>query len=327
MSGEFDLIKDHFSDLANHADGALNLLDDAALFDISPKQQIVATTDSLISGVHFHLDDPPCMVARKALRVNLSDLAAMGAIPVGFLQAIILNGSVNDLYLESYKNGLNIDIEHFHVPLYGGDTTVSSGPFSVTITALGKVEKGSALLRSGAQSGDVLCVTGTIGDSALGLACRNGKLSLSENYEEHLIDRYLLPEPRLKVGQQLAGLVGACIDISDGLVADVGHICRASGFSASIDRDSIPLSESASAAVSKDRVWWECILGGGDDYEIAFTTKLSRLESIISIGQEAGVPIKAIGRIGETRDDKMEVVVLDSKSAEIHVSTPGYRHR
>ena len=102
MSGEFDLIKDHFSDLANHAD-------DAALFDISPKQQIVATTDSLISGVHFHLDDPPCMVARKALRVNLSDLAAMGAIPVGFLQAIILNGSVNDLYLESYKNGLNIN--------------------------------------------------------------------------------------------------------------------------------------------------------------------------------------------------------------------------
>ena len=171
---EFALIADLFSPLAKGAAGALSLLDDAALIDVPPGHQIVAAADALIAGVHFREDDPPDLVARKALRVNLSDLAAMGARPVGFLQTLALSLTTDDVYLEKYAGGLDQDIKRFGIPLLGGDTTTGPGPFSISITVLGAVEKGRALLRSGARPGDVLCVTGCIGDGALGQVGQGG---------------------------------------------------------------------------------------------------------------------------------------------------------
>ncbi len=187
--GEFQLIADLFSPLTRGAPGALGLTDDVALIDVRPGCQLVTTTDTLIAGVHFRAADPPDLVARKALRVNLSDLAAKGARPIGFLHALSLNDSIDDAYLERYASGLGVDVDAFAVPLLGGDTTSGPGPLTITVTAFGEVEKGKALLRGGARAGDILCVTGTIGDSALGLAHLTGA-TLSK-----AVERYHLPQP------------------------------------------------------------------------------------------------------------------------------------
>ena len=324
---EFALIADLFAPLSKGADGALELLDDAALIDIPSGHQIVAAADTLVGGVHFRLDDSPDMIARKALRVNLSDLAAMGAAPVGFLQTLVLNNATNDSYLENYAAGLRSDVEHFNVPLLGGDTTAGPGPFIITITALGMVKKGEALLRSGARTGDILCVTGSVGDSALGLAGLTGDLKLPADLMDYLSARYHLPQPRLAMGHALSGLASACIDVSDGLVADVAHICAASGVSAVIEQGAIPLSAGAKAAAGQDPKWWQSILGGGDDYELAFTVNREHLEQVVAIAEKTDVSVAAIGRIAEATGDRVGVVVIDSTGAEIPISAPGYRHR
>ncbi len=324
---EFALIADLFAPLTKGADGALGLLDDAALVEIPSGHQIVAAADTLVGGVHFRLDDPPDLVARKALRVNLSDLAAMGATPLGFLQTLVLSDAATDSYLEQYAAGLAQDVKEFRMPLLGGDTTSGPGPFTVTITALGTVKKGEALLRSRARVGDILCVTGTIGDAALGLACLNGDLNVSREQTEFLTSRYHLPQPRLAVGCALAGLANACMDVSDGLVADIGHICAASGVSAVIEQEEIPLSLSAKAAADDDGKWWQSILGGGDDYELAFTVGSEHLDQALSLARKADVPVKAIGRIADQTDGRVGVVVIDSSGAELQISVPGYQHR
>ncbi len=325
--GEFALIADLFAPLTKDAAGALGLLDDAALIDVPPGRQMVAAADTLMAGIHFRLDDPPDLVARKALRVNLSDLAAMGAAPLGFLQTLALSDAINDAYLEKYTAGLSVDIDYFGVPLLGGDTTAGAGPFTITIAALGTVEKGQALLRSGAGVGDVLCVTGTIGDSALGLACFNGELNLRAQFSEQLRVRYRLPLPRVKFAQGLVGLATACVDISDGLVADVGHICAVSGVSAVIDQGAVPLSDGAEAAIAQDAKWWQHIFGKGDDYELAFTVSPGELGKAVALGSENSVSVTAIGRIAEVTGDRVGAVVTDSAGAEIQISAAGFRHR
>lgn len=323
--GEFQLIADLFQPLTHGAPGALGLTDDAALIDVTLGCQLVTTTDTLIAGVHFRVDDPPDQIARKALRVNLSDLAAKGARPIGFLHALSLNDSIDDAYLERYAAGLGADVKEFDVPLLGGDTTSGPGPLAITITAFGEVEKGKALLRSGARPGDVLCVTGTIGDGAIGLACLNAAVQLPAALADYVIERYRIPQPRLSAGRALAGLATACLDISDGLVADVGHLCKASSVTATIKREAVPLSPAVRAAVAQNARTWDDVLGGGDDFELAFTLPPDRLPELSTLAAELRFPLTVIGHIHRA-EQGTGVTVLSGGQA-VTPAKAGYSHR
>ena len=323
--GEFALIAELFAPLSVTSPGALGLTDDVALLDVSPGFQLVITTDTLIAGVHFRSDDPPDLIARKALRVNLSDLAAKGARPIGFLQALALNEGVDDIFLEKFAAGLAADVKAFGVPLLGGDTTSGPGPLSITITALGEVEKDHALLRRGAQPGDTVCVTGTLGDGALGLACLNGALNLAPDLADALIERYRLPLPRLMAGRSLQGLASAGMDVSDGLIGDLGHICTASGVAATLHRERLPLSPGARAAVEQDARWWDQILGGGDDYELLFTVPANRIPELAALATRLRLPLTAIGTVTQPSAPGGVTVLAEGKV--INVAIHGYQHR
>ncbi len=322
--GEFTLIAELFAPLSKGASGALGLADDVALIDVSPGCHLVTTTDTLIAGVHFRESDPPETIARKALRVNLSDLAAKGAQPIGFLQALSLNDSITDAYIERYVAGLAVDVQEFGIPLLGGDTTSGPGPLTITITAFGEVEKGSALLRSGARPGDIVGVTGTIGDGAVGLACLNATLDLPTALAEHAIARYRIPQPRLAIGRALKGLATACLDISDGLVADVGHLSEASDVAIVLDRESVPLSPAVRAAITADADWWDVVLGGGDDYELAFTLPPERVPALETLAAKFKFPLTVIGTVSAERG---KGVTVTSGGKLVPVSRTGYRHR
>jgi thiamine-monophosphate kinase len=192
---------------------------------------------------------------------------------------------------------------------------------------MGTVEKGRALLRSGARPGDTLCVTGCIGDAALGLLCLDGTLDLERELANDLSARYQLPEPRLELGRGLIGLASACADISDGLVADVGHISAASDVSAVIEKSAVPLSAGGTAATRQDHKWWQRILGGGDDYELAFTVSAERLKDVRTLARDLGVPVSPIGRITAPTGDKVDATVIDENGAAFLVKDTGYRHR
>lgn len=322
--GEFELIAELFSPLTKGAPGALGLTDDAALIDVTPGCELVTTVDTLIAGVHFRHDDPPDLIARKALRVNLSDIAAKGAKPIGFLHALALNDSIDDDFLERYAAGLKADVEHFNVPLLGGDTTSGPGPLTISVTAFGEVKKGKALLRRGARLGDVVCVTGTIGGGAVGLDVLNAAVQLPEDLAMAVIERYRLPQPRFIADSKLAPRVSACMDLSDGLVADIGHLCKASGVAATIERDAIPLSPGTQHAVKQNATIWKRILGGGDDYELAFTLSAEALRELSTLTTGLMFPVTPIGRIvaGKAGD----VTVL-AEGAVFPLADGGFRHR
>jgi thiamine-monophosphate kinase len=268
--GEFRLIAELFAPLATHP-GARGLTDDCAYLGVAPGEELVLTTDAVVSGVDFLPDAEPQHVAAKALRVNLSDLAAKGARPVGYLHTIGLPGSIDDGWLRRYVAGLAADQARYGMALLGGDMTATDGPFWVNVAMFGTVAKGQAPLRSGARVGDRVFVTGTIGDSALGLAVRRGTYTPSAEDRAFLVDRYDLPQPRLTEGRALLGLAHATADVSDGLVADLGHIAQASGVAIEIEAASVPLSAAARRAIAADASWLPRLLAGGDDYEIAFT--------------------------------------------------------
>jgi thiamine-monophosphate kinase len=322
--GEFELIAELFSPLTKGAPGALGLMDDAALIDVSPGCELVVTVDTLIAGVHFRLDDPPDLIARKALRVNFSDLAAKGAKPIGFLHALALNDGIDDAFLERYAAGLKADVEYFNVPLLGGDTTSGPGPLTISVTAFGEVKKGRALLRRGARLGDVVCVTGTIGDGAIGLDVLNAAVQLPEALAMAIIERYRLPQPRFIAESKLAGCVSACMDLSDGLVADVGHLCKASGVAATIERDAIPLSPGTQSAVKQNATLWKRIVGGGDDYELAFTLPAEQIPELPTLTADLKFPVTPIGRIvaGKPGD-----VTVFADGTLFPVAESGFRHR
>jgi thiamine-monophosphate kinase len=325
---EFDLIEALFAPLSKNAPGAFGLKDDAARLISSPGYDVIMTVDTVISGVHFRPDDPPQLVAQKALRVNLSDLAAKGARPLGFLQALSLNENISDDYLRAYADGLAADVAEFHAPLFGGDTTSGPGPLAISITAYGEVPHGEMILRSGAKVGDVICVSGTVGDGALGLACLTGRLKLSESHQAALIARYQLPVPRLAAGLAIRTRASACLDISDGLVADLGHICKASKVAAVIEREALPLSPAGRAAVTQDPDLWSAVFGGGDDYELAFTLPSGDVARIGELSVAAGVSLTVIGRIVAGENAKLgSVTVLDAAGTPIAVPVAGYRHR
>jgi len=305
-SAEHRLIATYFAPLAKHP-GALGLLDDAAVLAPPAGCDLVVTVDAIVGGIHFFTEDAADMVAKKALRVNLSDLAAKGAKPLGFLLTLALPKSVAEPWLDLFARGLGSDAELYECPLLGGDTTRTTGPVTVSITALGTVPKDTMVRRSGARTGDVVMVTGTIGDAALGLELRDvvtaaKRWKLDNRFNYHLIRRYLLPLPRNALAEALRLNASAAMDVSDGLVGDLGKLCEASGVSAEIDAAKVPLSEAARAVVALEPAAIQKLVTGGDDYEIVCTVPPERLDAFRAAAEAARVPVTEIGRIKAVRE-------------------------
>jgi thiamine-monophosphate kinase len=320
--GEFALIAELFAPLAT-ARNAFGLKDDAATLPMRAGQEIVVTTDTLVAGVHFLESDPPDTIARKALRVNLSDLAAKGAKPFGYLLALSLPSAIDMKWLRTFAGGLARDQAHFTVSLLGGDTTATPGPLSITITAFGHVPKGTMLHRDGAKPGDMVFVSGTIGDAGGGLAVQRGdSTKWSRSICDHLLHRYRVPEPRTTLGPLLRGIATAALDVSDGLLADLGHIAGTSGVRIVVDSLAIPRA----AAL---RAFWgesdDAILRAatsGDDYEIAFTIPPTREKKVMAAVARSGVPVSRIGHVERGQG----VVLRDPAGKPIPASAKGWTH-
>lgn len=317
---EFQLIAELFAPLSAGFPGALNLTDDAALLPPSDDETVV-TMDAMVAGVHFLPDDPPDLVARKLVRVNLSDLAAKGSRPFAVLLAAAFPRGTGIDWLRRFAAGLGEDLKEYGVALIGGDTVATPGPLTLSLTALGRVGRGRAILRSGARPGDEIWVSGTIGDGALGLKAALGQLAGDVT---HLVDRYRLPRPRVQLGPRLAGIASAGMDVSDGLVQDLGHICRASGVGAVVEAALVPLSEPARAAVAVavDQSLLASALTGGDDYEILFTAPAGADAAILEAAQAAATPVTRIGRVGAGAG----VEVVDASGRALALGQGGWRH-
>jgi thiamine-monophosphate kinase len=300
-SAEDRLITRYFRPLAT-APGAFGLIDDAAALTPPPGCDLVLTTDGVIAGVHFFPDDPPAMVGRKALRMNLSDLAAKGARPLGFLLSVALPEGFGEAWLGAFAAALADDAAHYGCPLYGGDTDHTPGPISVSIFAFGAVPQGKMVHRSTARPGDRIVVTGTIGDAAIGLQLRRERTlarrwGLSEAAAAQLENRYLLPQPRNALAGAVLQYASAAIDVSDGLVGDLGKLRRASSVAADIDVATVPLSDAARAAIAAEPALLETALTGGDDYEIVLTLAPEKLDGFRTAAAAAGVAVTEIGGV------------------------------
>jgi thiamine-monophosphate kinase len=296
-SAEDRLIARYFAAMATDA-GALGLTDDAAVIKPPAGCEVVLTTDAIVGGIHFFNDDPADAVARKALRVNLSDLAAKGAAPLGFLLTLALPKEFGDAWLTDFAKGLREDAANYRCPLFGGDTVRTPGPVTVSITVLGSVPEGKMVRRAGAQAGDTLFVTGTIGDAALALALRNGApWRLSEPQREHLLSRYLLPQPRNALAVAVRDYASAAMDVSDGLAGDLAKLCRVSGVAATVDAARVPLSDAAQAVISAAPDAMETAFTGGDDYEILCAVPPSKVDRFRVAAMAAKVAVTPIGMI------------------------------
>ena len=325
MRGEFELIARYFAPLAEAAPGAQGLLNDAAVFDPARADSLVLTLDTMVEGVHFLAADPPGLIGRKLLRVNLSDLAAMGARPRGYLLATAFPKDLDEAWIAAFAAGLAEDQAVFGIALYGGDTVSTPGPLTLSLTAFGEVPQGRALSRAGARAGDLVYVSGTIGDGALGLRVLRGEYpALTAAERAALAARYQLPEPRLALGEALAaqGLASAAIDVSDGLVADLAHITQASGVAAEVEAGSVPLSPAARAALSSDPALLPGLLSGGDDYELLFSAAPERAGELADLAQALDLPLAPIGRLLAGSG----VRVLYQKGREMDLSETGWRH-
>lgn len=307
---EFGLIARHFRPLAGP--GALDLLDDAALLQPPPGRELVFTADAMVAGVHFLPGDPAETVGAKLLRVNLSDLAAMGATPLAYLMTVSAPRDTGDAWFAAFAAGLLRDQARFGITLLGGDTTATPGPMTLSLTAIGHVAPGTALRRRGATTGDEVWVTGTVGDGALGLLALQGRVPDPDGW---LASRYRLPEPRL--GMALHGVASACMDVSDGLVQDLGHLCRAAGLGAAIEAALVPRSPAALAAGDG---WLATCLTGGDDYELLMAVPPHRAAALMAAAQ--GCRITRIGRF----EPGSEVRVLDAAGAPLSLGRPGWSH-
>lgn len=294
---EFEFITEILSPLAPHN----ALTNDAFVY----QDNTVITKDIITEGVHFLQGTKPNEIAKKALRVNLSDIASMGASPYGYFLGLAINNTSRN-WLESFAQGLKEDNEEFNIQLLGGDTTNLTGANLISITMLGTIEKGKAMTRSGAKIGDSVYVSGTVGDAALGL------VSYSDSMLKDFItlqESYKFPRPQVKLGKKLTGLASSCIDISDGLLQDAEHICKSSAVGMEISIQKIPLSQEVKKIIAINQKYLEIVLTGGDDYQLLFTAKQDlKMNNVTEIGK--AVPGK-------------EVKIIDSKT---NFSSRGYQH-
>ena len=296
--GEQELIARYFAPLAGSA--GLGLRDDAALLRPPPGEDLVLTADALVAGVHFFPDDPPEAIARKALRVNLSDLAAKGARPLGFLLTLALPRDWREDWLTSFAAGLGADASLYNCPLVGGDTVATPGPLTLSVSAFGAVRPGRMATRSGVKPGDRLYVSGTIGDAAIGLRIRQGRgPHLLQAAQAYLLGRYLTPEPRLALAGAIAAHAHAGMDLSDGFVGDLTRMLDVSGVSARVPMYRLPLSQAARAAVAADPGLFAVAVTGGDDYELIVSTGPGSAPDFEAEAAAAGVPVTLIGEAVE----------------------------
>ncbi len=317
---EFDVIARHFTRPA--ANAVLGVGDDCALVDVTNGMDLAVSVDTMVSGTHFFADVDPETLGHKALAVNLSDMAAMGALPYWAMLALTLP-KVDHEWLAAFAKGFFDLAEEFNVSLIGGDTT--RGPLTLTVTIMGEVPAGAALRRSGAKVGNDIWVSGYIGDAALAVAHRHGKLVLTETDYHEAVMRLYEPTPRVALGQALRGLATSAIDVSDGLLADLGHICKLSGVGATVELASIPLSAIAAKHVASD-AGRNAIVAGGDDYELCFTAHPNSRESIQDLTKMMGIPLTRIGQV--KRGKGVSLLGPDGKAVKIdgrgfdHFSAP-----
>jgi thiamine-monophosphate kinase len=324
-SGEDALIARYFRPLASDP-GAFNLIDDAAILK-SAGEDIVVKTDAIVEGVHFFPDDPPETIGRKALRVNLSDLASKGATPAGFVLTLALRNA-DDAWLAPFARGLGEDADLFGCPLLGGDTVSTPGPLMISIAAFGRVPAGKMVHRSGAKPGDRVVVTGTIGDATLGLDILKGgaaaaALADDSSARDMLIGRYRLPQPRNALAQAVRQHASAAMDLSDGLAGDLGKLCAASGVTAVIDGPSLPLSAPAARLLASGAAHIEALVSSGDDYEVLCAIPENRFEAF---ARDAGLAGVAITPIGTVIAGKTAPKFLDAQGREIPLSRRSYSH-
>jgi thiamine-monophosphate kinase len=313
---EFDVIARHFTRPATNA--VLGVGDDCALVGISRGMELAVSVDTMVSGTHFFPDVDPENLGHKSLAVNLSDMAAMGAMPYWAMLALTLPKVDHD-WLAAFSKGF-FDLAHeFDVSLVGGDTT--RGPLTLTVTIMGEVPIGAALRRSGAKAGNDVWVSGYIGDAALAVAHRHGKLVLEESDYHEAVMRLYEPTPRVGLGQALRGLATAAIDVSDGLLADLGHICRLSKVGAVVEMAAVPVSAIGARHIASD-AGRNAIVAGGDDYELCFTAHPNSRESIQDLARVLDVPLTRIGQV--KRGKGVSLVGTDGKPVKI--DGRGYDH-
>ncbi|WP_430475450.1 thiamine-phosphate kinase [Thalassospira lucentensis] len=310
--GEFDLIARHFAPIARRDPAALSLKDDAAVFSPPPGCEVVVTTDALVADVHFRSIDDPGLIAQKVLRVNMSDLAAMGTTPGGVVLTVGFNRDLSEDWIAGFAKSFGDDCAAFSVSLLGGDTVGTPGPTFFSLTAFGYVPAGRALRRDQARPGDLLAVTGTLGDSALGLSVLMGELpDIDDEAQAFLKDRYWVPQPRMAISQACMDLECrfAVMDLSDGLAGDCRKICDTSNVGMTIHQDAIALSPAAKAVLENDQSRWGQILGGGDDYELLIAGAPDDIKAL-------GDQVTVIGSVTD-RAGQVELISADGKIAEL----------
>ncbi|CAI3928051.1 Thiamine monophosphate kinase (ThiL) (PDB:5CC8) [Commensalibacter communis] len=314
LAPEFQFIRNYIKRLAGK--GALDLTDDAALLSVDPAYELVLTADAMVENVHFFTSDPVDFIAQKLLRCNLSDLAGMGAEPVGYLLTVSLpKHCFNPKWFEQFTNGLAKDQKMFNISLLGGDTTYNPHNMVFSLTALGKVKKNKALRRNNAKVGDGIWVTGTIGDAALGLLALQNEIN---DVDDFLTQRYHLPQPRL--GLQLTDIANAGMDISDGLIQDLGHLTRESQLGAIIFANQVPLSNQAKQLGSE---YLETCLTGGDDYELMLTIPKEKEDQALIESQRTNIPLT---KIGYCTDKRNSLICYDKDKNIMNFKQNGWSH-
>lgn len=312
---EFELIERYFTRPARRA--VLGVGDDCALLAPAPGMQLCVSSDMLVEGRHFLSTVPPQRLGHKALAVNLSDLAACGAEPLAFTLALALPRA-DESFLAGFAQGLYALAERHDIELIGGDTT--AGPLNICITVFGQVPAGSALLRSGARAGDELWVSGTLGDARAALECFRGALAVDAGAFEQLRRAMELPEPRVALGRRLRGIARSAIDVSDGLLGDLGHVLHRSGVGARLQFDALP--RSAVLATLPPALQQECLLHGGDDYELLFSAAPAQHQAVLAAAREAGVPVTHIGHV----EPGAALVVVDAAGRTLQTAMGGFDH-
>lgn len=324
IAGEDSLVQGYFAPLAAGFAGAFGLSDDCAALSPEPGHDIVLTTDAVAEGIHFRADDLPEDIAWKALAVNVSDLAAKAARPVGYLLSLAFPGTPDRQWLQRFTDGLRAAQERFGVVLMGGDTDRRpNAPLSVTVMAVGSVPAGRMVRRGTAEPGDLLYTTGTLGDSALGLhLLSDAGLAIASPDRTFLQQRYLRPAPRIGMRNALLNHARATMDISDGLVKDLGRLCRASGVGAEVWADRLPLSEPARRLIALRTELGNLPLTGGDDYEILASIAPEHAAGFEAAAQSAGIPVTRIGSLQEGSG----VRVLDRDGQPLAIAHAGWDH-
>jgi thiamine-monophosphate kinase len=318
-ASEFELIDRFFRRPARHA--VLGVGDDAALVEPTPGCELAVSVDMLVAGTHFFADVDPEALGHKALAVNLSDMAAMGALPRWALLAAALPNA-DPAWLEAFARGFFALADMFEVDLIGGDTT--KGPLNLCVTILGEAPAGQALRRSGARAGDAVYVSGLLGDAALALAHHRGRTVLSDDELHHCDHALLRPTPRVALGERLRGLATAVIDVSDGLVGDLGHILEASGVGATVELARLPRSSALDRRLGgvERGLALECLLAGGDDYELCFTAPALAASKLDALSAELGLALTPVGNI----EQRSGFVVTDERGRALDTLPAAFDH-